>query len=110
MGFVSSYPVDIKRVSVVIENLSITTDSAGHNSKTYTTAISTEGFFWTGATAEKYVSDKIKPDLAGVIAIDYTTTEITEAARVTVNGNVFTIISPENVAFQDEVFILPVKL
>lgn len=90
-----------------------TTVVNGTRTKTYstTTDLEVEALFWTGKAADRAVSEKIRADVEGVIAMDYSdyTTTIREDAKVIIGGSEYSVIHVDNVAEQNKVIQIPVK-
>lgn len=108
MSFLSDIAKTTKRVPATFHSLVTASEGSGKISETYAPAFTLGVFFWTGASAEKMVSEKIRPDVSGVIVLDYQT-GLDENMRVEVGGIMYGIIYVENTAFQDEILVLPVK-
>lgn len=108
MGFLTDISETTKRVEAVFYDRLITDEGSGKFLESFSEAFRADVFFWTGSGAERYVSEKIRPLITGVILIDYRT-DIDERMKVVVNGADYGIIYVEDIAFQNEIILLPVK-
>ena len=80
--------------------------------ETWTLAGSVEALMYRGSLAESLVSEKIRPDVAAVILVkpeDYPTT-LTKDSRVLINSIYYSVIYTDNIAEQNEVILIPLKL
>jgi len=67
--------------------------------------------FWIGAKAERMVSEKLRPEVAGLISMDYDDYKvaINENAKVVIGGTTYSVIYVDNIANQNAVVQIPVK-
>lgn len=108
MSLLSDIAKGTKQVQATFYSLVTASAGSGKVSETYTQSFTLDVFFWTGASAERMVSEKIRPNVSGVMVFDYRT-GIDENMRVEVGGTMYGIIHVENVMFQNEILVLPVK-
>ena len=67
--------------------------------------------YWTGRSADRMVSEQIRPDVVGLVIMDpddYTTV-INEDAKATIDGQDYSVITVEDVAGQGQVIQVPLK-
>jgi hypothetical protein len=90
-----------------------TTMTNGVPSSTYSESpdLTVDVLFWIGAKAERQVSEKFRPDVAGLISMDYEDYKVTinENAKVEINGVTYSVIYVDNIANQNQVIQIPVK-
>lgn len=80
--------------------------------ETWTLAGSVEALMYRGSLAERLVSEKIRPDVAAVILVkpeEYPAT-LTKDSRVLINSIYYSVIYADNIAEQNEVVLIPLKL
>lgn len=80
--------------------------------ETWTLAGSVEALMYRGSLAERLVSEKIRPDVAAVILVkpeEYQAT-LTKDSRVLINSIYYSVIYADNIAEQNEVILIPLKL
>ena len=80
--------------------------------ETWTLAGSVEALIYRGALAEKLVSEKIRPDVSAVILVkpeDYPAA-LTKDSRVLIESIYYSVIYADNIAEQDKVVMIPLKL
>lgn len=67
--------------------------------------------FWIGAKAERQVSEKERPNVAGLISFDYEdyTVIIKENAKVVIGDSTYSVIYVDNIGNQNQVIQIPVK-
>ena len=97
-----------KSVQAVFEK-QVTSVVDGQVTKTYSVFLTKAVLFWSGASADRFVSEKLRPKVEGVILMDYITTVIPDSAKVTIGGKEYGVIYSENIGNQDEVLAIPVK-
>ena len=69
-----------------------------------------EGLFWRGSMADRYVSEKYRADVAGVVvARPEDVTAIVEGARLKIEGLYYSVIYMDDIAEQGEVSQIPVR-
>lgn len=73
--------------------------------------LSIKSIYWTGTSADRLVSEQYRPIISGVLIVDPEdySVKITEDAKVTLNGEDYSIIYVENVANQNKVIQIPLK-
>ena len=73
--------------------------------------LSVEALFWAGSFVDKYVSERFRADVTGIIVIDYDDYSYTvgEDAIVTIDNTDYSIVYVDNVANQNKVIQIPVK-
>ena len=109
MGFVNSLFVDNETVSAAFKNR-VVTNTAGTIDYTWTDNYTVDALFWTGLAAESVVSERLKPNITGVIVIDYEDYQaVNEDDKVTIDGVDFAIVNIDNVANQNKVIQIAVK-
>ena len=80
--------------------------------ETWTLAGSVEALIYRGALAEKLVSEKLRPDVSAVILVkpdEYPVT-LTKDSRVLIESIYYSAIYADNIAEQDQVVMIPLKL
>jgi len=93
-------------------NLNEAITDNGDNVKTYpSVSLTVQGIFWDGATAERYVSESMRPDVAGVIVFDFNdyTVPVTDSTKAIINTKEYSVIYVENIGNQDEAIMIPVR-
>ena len=99
-------------VTAEYENKTDTVESGMITGETWTLAGSIEALMYRGSLAERLVSEKIRPDVAAVILVkpeDYPAT-LTKDSRVLINSIYYSVIYADNIAEQNEVIMIPLKL
>jgi len=64
--------------------------------------------YYTGSQAESYVSDKLKPVVSGVI-ICYPADKPSVTDKIGLSGRYFSVVDIDDVGYQGEVCVVPVK-
>jgi hypothetical protein len=100
-------------VTVTISKLVKTQNSEGQMSDpTFTPILSNlTALFWRGSMSQQVISEQLKPEVEAVFALDPNdiTVAIPDGSKATANGIDYSIIYSDDIAGQNEVFILPVK-
>lgn len=110
MSFLDSFFANNKTVSVEVQVFSQTFINGVLGEKVWTTDTTFEALFWRGAMAEKYVSDRYKADVSGmVIGRPEEVPEIAEDSRLFIGGDYYSIIYRDDIAEQGKVVQIPVK-
>lgn len=113
MGFLDDIYLTEETVSADFRNKTTTADAYGNVTESYsaTTDLTINGLLWIGSTADKVVSEKIRPDVSAVFVFNYSdyTTIIEDNAKVTINSKDYSVIYIDNVANQNEVIQVPLK-
>lgn len=112
MGFLAEIFNDIETVSGSFYNKSGSM-SNGQYTPGYSSSadLTVTGAFWRGSMADKFVSEKIRPDVSGVFVFNYEdyTTTIEKSAKLTIGSDDYSVIYLDNVAEQNEIIVVPVK-
>lgn len=101
-----------KTITAEYENKTDTVVDGMITGETWTLAGSIEALMYRGSLAERLVSEKIRPDVAAVILVkpeDYPVT-LTKDSRVLINSIYYSVIYADNIAEQDKVVMIPLKL
>lgn len=99
-------------ITAEYENKTNTVESGMITGETWTLAGSIEALMYRGSLAERLVSEKIRPDVAAVILVipeEYPAT-LTKDSRVLINTIYYSVIYADNIAEQNEVILIPLKL
>ena len=70
------------------------------------------GLFWRGAMAERYVSERYRADVAGVVVArptDVSISDIPQSAKLVIDNVDYFVIYVDDVANQGKVIQIPVK-
>lgn len=80
--------------------------------ETWTLAGNVEALMYRGSLAERLVSEKIRPDVAAVILVkpEEYPSALTKDSRVLINTIYYSVIYADNIAEQNEVILIPLKL
>ena len=103
---------NFKTITAEYENKTDTVVDGMITGETWTLAGSIEALIYRGALAEKLVSEKLRPDVSAVILIkpeDYPV-ELTKDSRVLIESIYYNVIYADNIAEQNEVIMIPLKL
>ena len=103
---------NFKTITAEYENKTDTVVDGMITGETWTLAGSIEALIYRGALAEKLVSEKLRPDVSAVILVkpeDYPV-ELTKDSRVLIESIYYNVIYADNIAEQDEVIMIPLKL
>jgi hypothetical protein len=110
MGFISSMADNNELVEVKFYNKEY---NPGTGEETYssTAVLTVQSLFWTGAAAERKVSDKYKAEVVGMIVFDFEdyTATVKEEAKAEISGKDYSVIYVDNVAMQNKTIQIPVK-
>jgi hypothetical protein len=70
-----------------------------------------EGLLWTSGTSVSLISDRLKQNIDGVLAVDYSSTllNLKPGDKFTVGSTDYSIITVENIGEQNEVMQIPFK-
>lgn len=113
MGFLDDIFLSNKTVSADFRNKIITVDDYGSVTEGYslTTDLTVNGILWVGSTADKVVSEKIRPDVSAVFVFNYSdySTTIVDNAKVIINSKDYSVIYMDNVGNQNEIIQVPLK-
>jgi hypothetical protein len=63
--------------------------------------------YFTGAQAEKFVADRYKTDLTGVIISEVVS--VPDGSRIVMNGTNYIVINADDIALQGEVLAIAVR-
>ena len=109
MGFISSIPE--KKVSITFYSKDVSVIDGVPQPESWTESETVEGLFWTGTQNLTFVSDKLKTQVEGAIAVDYNSTiaALPDDSKFTVNGKNYEIIHIDNSGEQDEALIIMYK-
>lgn len=103
---------NFKTITAEYENKTDTVVDGMITGETWTLAGSIEALIYRGALAEKLVSEKLRPDVSAVILVkpdDYPV-ELTKDSRVLIESIYYSVIYADNIAEQDKVIMIPLKL
>ena len=103
---------NFKTITAEYENKTDTVVDGMITGETWTLAGSVEALIYRGALAEKLVSEKLRPDVSAVILVkpdDYPA-ELTKNSRVLIESIYYNVIYADNIAEQDKVIMIPLKL
>ena len=103
---------NFKTITAEYENKTDTVVDGMITGETWTLAGSIEALIYRGALAEKLVSEKLRPDVSAVILVkpeDYPV-ELTKDSRVLIESIYYNVIYADNIAEQDKVIMIPLKL
>ena len=101
-----------KTITAEYENKTDTVVDGMIIGETWTLAGSVVALIYRGALAEKLVSEKIRPDVSAVILVkpdDYPVA-LTKDSRVLIESIYYSGIYADNIAEQDKVVMMPLKL
>ena len=110
MGFISSISSEIK-VSIAFYSKNISVTNGVVQPEAWTLVKTVEGLFWTGGKNLGFVSDKLKTQIEGAVAIDYDSTiaALGDNSKFIANSENFEILHIENVGQQNEVLQIMYK-
>lgn len=99
-------------ITAEYENKTNTVESGMITGETWTLAGSVEALMYRGSLAERLVSEKIRPDVAAVILVipEEYPAALTKDSRVLINTIYYSVIYADNIAEQNEVVLIPLKL
>ena len=103
---------NFKTITAEYENKTDTFVDGMITGETWTLSGSIEALIYRGALAEKLVSEKLRPDVSAVILVkpeDYPA-ELTKDSRVLIESIYYSVICADNIAEQDKVVMIPLKL
>lgn len=103
---------NFKTITAEYENKTDTVVDGMITGETWTLAGSIEALIYRGALAEKLVSEKLRPDVSAVILVkpeDYPEA-LTKDSRVLIESIYYNVIYADNIAEQDKVIMIPLKL
>ena len=103
---------NFKTITAEYENKTDTFVDGMITGETWTLAGSVEALIYRGALAEKLVSEKLRPDVSAVILVkpeDYPEA-LTKDSRVLIESIYYNVIYADNIAEQDKVIMIPLKL
>ena len=103
---------NFKTITAEYENKTDTVVDGMITGETWTLAGSIEALIYRGALAEKLVSEKLRPDVSAVILVkpeDYPEA-LTKDSRVLIESIYYSVIYADNIAEQDKVIMIPLKL
>ncbi len=103
---------NFKTITAEYENKTDTVVDGMITGETWTLAGSVEALIYRGALAEKLVSEKLRPDVSAVILVkpeDYPEA-LTKDSRVLIESIYYNVIYADNIAEQDKVIMIPLKL
>lgn len=101
----------VNTIDLVFEKRVQTITDGEMGDETWKIILSIEGFFYTGRTADRIVGEKLKAEIDGVLLVDYAdvTVTIPEDSRVKINDIYYSLVDLDDIAMQNEVFLIPVK-
>jgi len=80
---------------------------------TWTSGKSAKCLFWRGAVAERIVGEKLRAEIEGVAIFkpsDISRADIPDSAQIDITGiGVFAAVSPDDIAEQNKVLLVPLK-
>ena len=103
---------NFKTITAEYENKTDTVVDGMITGETWTLAGSIEALIYRGALAEKLVSEKLRPDVSAIILVkpeDYPV-ELTKDSGVLIESIYYNVIYADNIAEQDKVIMIPLKL
>lgn len=111
MNIVSDMYQHEKPVDIIFQEVSQTFTDATLGPEVWSNLLTTTGLFFIGSKVDTIVGERLRASVDGVILIDYAniTKDVTEQARVKINDGYYTIVYMDNVCFQDELYVIPVK-
>ena len=113
MGFINSLfnTEETVSASFYTKTESKNTDGTRNESFSDTPALTVNCLFWQGSSADSVVSERLRAQISGVLAIDYEdyTATVNDTDKVVIDSVTYYVVSPEDSAFQNVAVYIPVK-
>jgi hypothetical protein len=97
--------------SIVFEEKTQTNTAGAYGPEEWSTIQTTEGLFFIGGKVDSIIGERQRVNVDGVLLVDYAniTETIPDTARVSINGDYYSLVYMDNVGMQNELYVIPVK-
>jgi hypothetical protein len=113
MGFINSLFNTEETVSASFYAKTESKNADGTRNKGYSgdASLTVDCLFWQGSAADSVVSERLRAQISGVLAIDYEdyTATVNDTDKVVIDGATYFVVNPEDSAFQNVAVYIPVK-
>ena len=108
MSFIDSLFFNNKTVDVLIQQVTQTFIDGEQGPEVWSNVEIVKGIFWIGSMADILVSEKHRPEVDGVVLVR-PSVSITQADRLYLSGNFYSVVYADDIAMQGQVKIVAVK-
>ena len=108
MSFIDSLFFNNKTVDVLIQQVTHTFIDGEQGPEVWSNVEIVKGIFWIGSMADRLVSEKLRPEVDGVVLVR-PSVSITQADRLYLSGNFYSVVYADDIAMQGQVKIVAVK-
>ena len=108
MSFIDSLFFNNKTVDVLIQQVTQTFVNGEQGPEVWSNVEIVKGIFWIGSMADRLVSEKLRPEVDGVVLVR-PSVSITQADRLYLSGNFYSVVYADDIAMQGQVKIVAVK-
>ena len=108
MSFLDSLFFNNKTVDILIQQLTQTFVNGEQGPEVWTDVEITKGIFWIGSMADRLVSEKLRPEVDGVVLVR-PSVSINQTDRLFLSGQYYSVVYSDDIAMQGQVKIVAVK-
>lgn len=108
MSFIDSLFFNNKTVDILIQQLTQTFVNGEQGPEVWTDVEITKGIFWIGSMADRLVSEKLRPEVDGVVLVR-PSVSINQTDRLFLSGQYYSVVYADDIAMQGKVKIVAVK-
>ena len=108
MSFLDSLFFNNKTVDVRIQQVTQTFVNGEQGPESWADVEITKGIFWIGSMADRLVSEKLRPEVDGVVLVR-PSVSVDPKNRLYISSNYYSVIYADDIAFQGQVKIVAVK-
>lgn len=108
MSFIDSLFFNNKTVDVLIQQVTQTFIDGEQGPEVWSNVEIVKGIFWIGSMADRLVSEKLRPEVDGVVLVR-PSVSINQTDRVYLSGQYYSVVYSDDIAMQGQVKIVAVK-
>ena len=108
MSFLDSLFFNNRTVDVLIQQVTQTFIDGEQGPEVWSNVEIVKGIFWIVTMADRLVSEKLRPEVDGVVLVR-PSVSITQADRLYLSGNFYSVVYADDIAMQGQVKIVAVK-
>jgi len=96
-------------VSVQFQEKTQTISEGALGPEVWSNYFTADGLFFVGGSVERIVGSRLAASVDAVVLIDYVAKTIPEGGRVKINDLYYSVVYPDNVAMQNELYVISLK-
>ena len=108
MSFIDSLFFNNKTVDVLIQQVTQTFIDGEQGPEVWSNVEIVKGIFWIGSMADRLVSEKLRPEVDGVVLVR-PSVSINQTDRLYLSGQYYSVVYSDDIAMQGQVKIVAVK-